>query len=200
MLDYGGTRNFLRYPGFKFKSFVAFYDKNDQELLNKLLSVGLKVNENIDKFPSRDLIIKRNIDQIETEKFDVPLNLSQYDATVRFDNANIKTVFADFLAVKELPYFWFNEPKLFGLDLQGVNLSHFNQLEPLKQFVSKVIDCDDIWIADSVEFYDYVTAFDRLEFSADGVFAHNPSAVDVYIKYMFDKNVIVPSGKTVKLL
>lgn len=53
----------------------------------------------------------------------------------------------------------------------------------------------DVWYATNGEIYDYVTAYDRLEFSPDGAYVYNPSAVDVYISF-FGQQHIIPAGHT----
>ena len=53
-----------------------------------------------------------------------------------------------------------------------------------------------IWYATNGEIYEYVQAFDRLEFSADGESVYNPSAIDVYIQSL-KGGLLVSAGKTV---
>ena len=53
-----------------------------------------------------------------------------------------------------------------------------------------------IWYATNGEIYEYVQAFDRLEFSADGESVYNPSAIDVYIQSLKGE-LLVSAGKTV---
>ena len=56
----------------------------------------------------------------------------------------------------------------------------------------------DIWYATNGEIYEYLRAYDRLEWSAEGKFVYNPSAIDVYINYVETERV-VPAGKTVRI-
>ena len=66
--------------------------------------------------------------------------------------------------------------------------------------VLPVIDgeMDDIWYATNGQIYDYVQAYQRLQFSAEGDFVYNPSAMDVYICY-FGRKYKIPSGEMVDL-
>ena len=49
-----------------------------------------------------------------------------------------------------------------------------------------------------MEIYDYVKAYEALQFAADGSFVYNPGLTDLYINYMGTEH-IVPSGKVVSL-
>ena len=41
---------------------------------------------------------------------------------------------------------------------------------------------EDIWYATNIEIYDYIEAYNRLQWSADMTMVHNPSAISVWIK------------------
>ena len=57
---------------------------------------------------------------------------------------------------------------------------------------------EDIWYATNIEIYNYVTAYDSLEYSLDMKLVRNPSAIDVWIRHK-NEAVVIPSGKTVAL-
>ena len=54
----------------------------------------------------------------------------------------------------------------------------------------------DIWCATNIEIYDYVKAFERLEFSADGKLVYNPTFTEVFFELNGKKFMIRP-GETV---
>lgn len=54
-----------------------------------------------------------------------------------------------------------------------------------------------MWYATNGEICDYVEAYDRLRFGANGDFVYNPSAINVYLNY-YNKQCVVPAGATVK--
>ena len=68
----------------------------------------------------------------------------------------------------------------------------------IEEFAEYIGNREDIWYATNGEIYDYVQAFNGLQFAANGAFIRNPSATDVYVCYR-GKNVLVPAGKTVKV-
>ena len=68
----------------------------------------------------------------------------------------------------------------------------------IEEFAEYIGNREEIWYATNGEIYDYVQAFNSLQFSANGAIIRNPSATDVYMCYR-GKNVLVPAGKTVKV-
>ena len=57
---------------------------------------------------------------------------------------------------------------------------------------------EDIWYATNGEIYDYVTAYNRSEWSVNGKTVYNPTTTDVYVCICGAKYVI-KSGETVTL-
>lgn len=54
---------------------------------------------------------------------------------------------------------------------------------------------DKVWFATNGEIMEYVTAYRRLEYSADGLMIRNPSAVDVTVLTVFGSTVTLPAGQ-----
>lgn len=71
--------------------------------------------------------------------------------------------------------------------------------ERMEKFLSIVSNRDDVWYATNIEIYNYITAYDNLEFSLDMSIVHNPSAIDVWFKHDQKTVVCVPSGATIAL-
>ena len=67
----------------------------------------------------------------------------------------------------------------------------------IEEFFKMVASKQDTWYATNLEIYNYVTAFDSLEYSLDLKMIHNPSAIDVWIRHA-DKDIIcISAGETV---
>lgn len=283
MLDYGGSRNFLRFPGFKYKALTLSYDdglKSDKRLIEIMLKYGLKGTFNInsgymidgvdttriltpdeatelynssnmevavhgsyhlpvDKVPSETTIFDLVKDRValenifkkvikgmaypigtlnddspnilkkagfnygrtisSTNSFNLPDNWLRWNPTTRNIDPKFIEKAEEFLALTETKYFWFNEPKLFfcwGHSFEFYNEKDWDNIE---KFAKLVGNRDDIWYATNGEIFEYVQAFDRLEFSVDGDFVYNPSAVDVYIKYIGNKEIVISAGKTIRI-
>ena len=83
---------------------------------------------------------------------------------------------------------------LWGHSYEFDNNDNWNVIEEFAEYVG---NRTDIWYATNGEIYEYLQACERLEFSIDGNFVYNPSAIDVYID--LGKETVVPAGKTVKI-
>lgn len=57
---------------------------------------------------------------------------------------------------------------------------------------------DQIWFATNGEILDYVNAYRRLEYAADGLTIYNPSALDVTIQTAWE-NAVLPAGQVTHL-
>lgn len=68
----------------------------------------------------------------------------------------------------------------------------------IEEFFEKTANISNIWYATNIEVYEYVTAYRRLVYSADGDKVYNPSSTDVWVK-IDGKAVSVPAGKTVNV-
>lgn len=69
----------------------------------------------------------------------------------------------------------------------------------MERFCEMVANRDDVWYATNLEIYNYITAYDSLEFSLDMKTVYNPSALDVWFKYDEREIICVPSGAKVHL-
>lgn len=133
-----------------------------------------------------------------TEKFDLPTDWIRLPATCHHANPKLMELAEQFVNLPKGRHFWYDPPKLFYLWGHSYEFDGANNWEVIEKFCEFMGGREDIWYATNGEIYDYVTAFDRLEYSADGAFIHNPTAIDIYLSYK-DKPAIVPAGKTVEL-
>lgn len=69
-------------------------------------------------------------------------------------------------------------------------------IEELAKFMSGYEN--RVWFASNGEIIDYVNAYRRLEYSADGLTIYNPSAVDVTIRTM-SESALLPAGRVTRL-
>lgn len=66
-------------------------------------------------------------------------------------------------------------------------------IEQLAEYMGR--QGDRVWFATNGEIMEYVTAYRRLEYSADGLMVRNPSAVDVTVLTAFGAIVTLPAGQ-----
>lgn len=138
---------------------------------------------------------------ISTENFDIPTDWLRLSATCHHNNSHLMELAQKF--VDEEPfakgkYFWEQKPLLFYLWGHSYEFDDNNNWNVIEEFAEFVGNREDIWYATNGEIYDYLKASDRLEFSADGKLAHNPTATTLYVSYRFTNYVINP-GETVNI-
>ena len=124
--------------------------------------------------------------------------------TVTFMAGNVREIVTDlgwgddFLSSTEMEYFWANSPRLFYLWGHSYEFHNDNNWEVLENFAKKVANREDVWYCTNVEVYDYVKAFERLEFSVDGKIIVNHSDKDIYLRY-HGQNVLVKACGVTKI-
>ena len=69
----------------------------------------------------------------------------------------------------------------------------------MEAFCKLMAGHENIWYAANIEICDYVTAFRRLEFSADLHLVRNPSAIPVWLQDNEGKTVVAAPGKITEL-
>lgn len=133
---------------------------------------------------------------VSTEKFDVPTDWLRMPTTCHHKNPRLMELAKQFVEAGEHWYHWANRAMLFSLWGHSVEFSQDDNWHILEEFCSYVGNREDIWYATNGEVYDYVQAYNRLEFSVDGNRIYNPTNTDVYL-YYFSQNILVPKGQTV---
>ena len=133
-----------------------------------------------------------------TEKFELPTDWLRLPATAHHCNPKLMELAKQFVELPKGRHFWYDTPKLFylwGHSYEFDNNDNWNVIEEFAEFMG---GRDDIWYATNGEIFDYVTAFDRLEYNAEGTILHNPSSIDLYLSYK-DKEVIIHAGETIQV-
>lgn len=131
-----------------------------------------------------------------TERFDIPTDWLRMPATCHHKNPRLMELAEEFVNLKEGRNFWWSPPKLFYLWGHSYEFNDSDNWDIIERFGEYIGGREDIWYATNGEIYDYVRAFESLEFSADGKTVHNPTATDVYMCY--GENILIPAGETVK--
>lgn len=131
---------------------------------------------------------------VSTESFSVPTDWLRMPATCHHNNPRLFELCDQFLN---------NDPGrnnyLFYLWGHSFEFDDRDNWDVIEKFAEKMGGHDDIWYATNMEIYEYVKAYNSLEFSADGRYVTNPTLIDVYIEQC--PNVYkIPSGERVKIL
>lgn len=133
-----------------------------------------------------------------TEKFDLPTNWLKWPATCHHKNPRLMELAKIFIEAEEGQHAFRTPPMLFYLWGHSYEFNDMDNWDVIEKFADYVGNREDVWYATNGEIYDYVKAFDNLQFSANGTRVYNPSAIDVYICY-FKQKYLVPSGKTIEI-
>ncbi len=135
---------------------------------------------------------------ISTGRFDIPTDWLRLPATCHHTDPRLMELARQFVEEPDRAYFWSHTPRLFYLWGHSYEFNDNNNWNVIEEFADYVGHRDDIWYATNMEIYDYVKAYEALQFAADGSFVYNPGRLDVCICYM-NKNYAVPGGKLVRL-
>lgn len=132
---------------------------------------------------------------VSTEDFSIPTDWLRLSATCHHKNSRLNELTDKFLAIEKAERFWANQPKLFYLWGHAYEFHNENNWELMENFAKKMGNRSDIWYATNGEIYDYVQAYNRLEYSVSNDIVYNPTNTDVYI-CLYGKDIFVPSGST----
>lgn len=135
---------------------------------------------------------------VSTEKFELPTDWLKLPATAHHNNPRLMELAEQFVNLPKGRHFWYDTPKLFYLWGHSYEFDTNKNWNVIEEFAEFMGGREDIWYATNGEIFDYVTAFDRLEYNAEGTIIHNPSAIDLYLSYK-DKEVLIRAGETIKV-
>ena len=128
-----------------------------------------------------------------THRFDIPENFLVWDPTCHHADPKLMELAEQFVsgtdANPRLFYVWGHAYELDGED-------NWYVMEELSRFMAG--HQDKVWFAANGEIMDYVNAYRRLEYSADGKLIQNPSALDVTVRTLTDF-VTIPGGQITRI-
>ena len=174
----------------------------DRKALEKLFGKVIKGMAYPNGFYSNEVVemlkmcgISYSRTTVSTGKFDLPTDWLRLPATCHHNNPRLMELAKQFVESEDGRHFWWNHSKLFYLWGHSYEFDDKQNWNVIEEFAAYIGGRENIWYATNGEIYEYVQAFDRLEFSADGERVYNPSAIDVYIQSL-KGNLLVPAGKT----
>ncbi len=128
-----------------------------------------------------------------TGKFDLPSDWLRLCPTCHHGSPELFDLADAFLAEKVE-----RAPKMFYLWGHSFEFEKNGNWDVIENFCRKTGGRDDVWYASNVAIYDYVKAYERLEFSLDGGTVYNPSAAKVWFEIAGEVKS-VDAGQTAKL-
>lgn len=128
-----------------------------------------------------------------TERFDIPADWLRMPATCHHNNPRLFEL-ADLFLNPPRPLDA-RPPQLFYLWGHSYEFDDCGNWDVIERFAEKMGGKPDVWYATNIEIYNYVQAYRRLEFSADGTRAHNPTATTLFLS-VNGSACSIPAGGT----
>ena len=115
---------------------------------------------------------------VSTEKFLIPKDWLRMPATCHHNNPRLMELAQNFVENTNN-----RRPLLFYVWGHSYEFEAHNNWCVIEEFAEYIGNRDDIWYATNIEVYDYITAYNQLQFSADGSKVYNPTAVTLYFEW-----------------
>ncbi len=133
-----------------------------------------------------------------TMNFELPENWLTLHPTCHHRNA--EELIDNFLALDESSdYKWrMFTPKMLYIWGHSYEFERENNWDLLERICEKLGGRENLWYATNVEIYDYVKAFESLEFNLDMTYVYNPTATDIWFKTSVG-NYFVKAGEAIKI-
>lgn len=112
-----------------------------------------------------------------THEFNLPENWLAWDPTCHHDDERLMELADDFLELKPK-----DQPALFYVWGHTFEFERNHNWTHMEEFMNKIAGKQDIWYATNMEIFEYVRAYERLEFSADGSRIINPTRIPLWVE------------------
>ena len=110
-----------------------------------------------------------------TRSFALPKNWLYLDPTCHHKDPELFSLAEKFL--NDTPK---GDPYLFYLWGHAYEFNNDNNWDLLERFCQTVGNREDVWYATNIEIFDYIRDYNRLIFSFDGSWVHNPTAQEIF--------------------
>lgn len=127
-----------------------------------------------------------------THGFGIPENFLAWNPTCHHKDPQLMELAKQFVEGTRDSMLFYVWGHAYELD----NDDNWHVIEQLAEYITQY--ADQIWFATNGEIMDYVNAYRRLEYSADGSMIRNPSSIDVTIRTA-DRRVMLPAGELTKI-
>ncbi len=128
---------------------------------------------------------------VSTGRFDIPTDWLRMPATCHHNDPRALDLAAQFANGQD-PWGF---PQLFYLWGHAYEFEADNNWERIEKILSIVGGRDDVWYATNIEIYNYVKAYEALQFSVECRYVDNPTATDVYFEHG-GKRICARAGET----
>lgn len=130
-----------------------------------------------------------------TFSFNIPENWLELNPTCHHKAEELNELTEKFIYTEQKDIV---TPYLFYLWGHSYEFRADNNWDLIENFCNKVSNKADVWYATNIEVYNYVTAFNQLQFDANFTRVYNPTATDVWILINENsKSLKIPAGKEI---
>ncbi len=127
---------------------------------------------------------------VSTGGFALPTDWLRMPATCHHDDPRVMDLANSFI---NDPNPW-SFPRLFYLWGHAYEFDINNNWDRIEDILSVVGGHEDVWYATNMEVYEYVKAWESLEFGVEGHHVYNPSCTDVYFE-QDDRRILARAGQ-----
>ena len=137
----------------------------------------------------------------DNDSFRLPDDFHAWKPTAHHKNPNMFEYIDKFLNVdySDKVYSSQRYPRLFYIWGHSYEFDRDDNRELMEEICQKLSGKADIWYATNIEIYNYVKAFNSLEYSADGKIIHNPTLYTVWFEDEDGKLYSVKSDETLHI-
>ena len=121
----------------------------------------------------------------DNDNFMLPQDFHAWMPSAHHNNSNIFEYIEKFLNIdiSGKAYHARRVPRLLYIWGHSYEFDRDNNWDRAEEICQKLANNDDIWYATNIEIYDYVEAYKRLQYSADGRKVYNPTALTIWLDY-----------------
>lgn len=130
---------------------------------------------------------------LQTEGFDLPEDWLRLKTTCKHRNPRLMELADEFAEMQVV-----KQPKWFYLWGHAYEFDDDNNWELIEGFFRRMSGLEDVWYATNIEIYDYIKAYEQLQYSADGNWVYNPTATELWMSDGKEDYCIRP-GATMEL-
>ena len=135
----------------------------------------------------------------DNDSFTLPEDFHAWMPSAHHNNPKIMEYIEKFLSIDVSKIYDARRiPRLLYIWGHSYEFDHRDNWSHMEEICQRLSGNPDVWYATNIEIYDYVEAYKRLLYSADGYMIYNPTLIDIWIDV--DGAVYkIESGKTLKI-
>lgn len=132
---------------------------------------------------------------VSTKGFEIPTDWLQLKTTCHHYDPDLMELARKFVEGSPEKEAYYKDPWLFYVWGHSYEFDIWNNWNVIEDFCSFTTNRNDIWYATNIDIYEYIEAYNRLEFSIDGKYVKNISALEVFFEYNEQQFEVAPGDE-----